>query len=248
MHLPRHRSILFAALLLYAGFLTAPAQAADAATAASGGPVTQTRTVGAFDGVTVQGPFEVVLRQREREAVEVLASEKLQGLIETTVVERRQGRTLEIGLKKGVTLFLAPKVVVTVDVATLRRLAVDGSGDVSAAGLKLAKLDVSVAGSGDVRLSELQADALSLGIAGSGDIAASGRATRLTIDVAGSGDVKAAALDADEVSVSIAGSGDADVTARKTLSVSVAGSGDVTYGGDPQVKRSIAGSGTVARR
>jgi hypothetical protein len=215
---------------------------------APGRPVTQARAVGSFEAVTVNSPFDVVLRQCDREAVEVLAVDKLQALIETTVVDRRQGRTLEIGLKKGVTLFTLRKVVVTVDVVNLRALTVNGSGDVSGNGLKAARLDVSVAGAGDVRLKELQADALSLAIAGSGDIEASGRAARLAIDIAGSGDVATASLDADEVSVRIAGSGDVDVIARKTLAVSISGSGDVTYRGDPQVTRSIAGSGTLTRR
>lgn len=209
---------------------------------------TEPRAVGSFQAVSVRAPVDVVLRQTGREAVEVRAAGPVQPLIETRVVDGRHGRTLEIGLPKGASLPWGAKVAVTVDLASLRSLSVDGSGDVTASGLKSDQLDVAIAGAGDITLKDLQAGELALAIAGSGDIEAGGGATRLSIRISGSGDVDAAALAADEVSVRIAGSGDVEVRPAKTLDVAIAGSGDVVYRGDPTVVRSISGSGTITRR
>jgi hypothetical protein len=214
----------------------------------SGKVVAESRTVTPFQGVLLKSGVHVVVRQAAKEAVEVRADDNLIGYIETTVVDRDGVPTLAIGAKKGASFTTRNRIVVTVDVASLKVLTLAGSGDVEADGLKTAELKLKVHGAGDVNLRQLSADALSIAVEGSGDVRASGRAAKLGVSIVGSGDVTCRDLQSDEVSVSIAGSGDARVHANRTLSVNIAGSGDVDYTGEATVRSAIAGSGSVTKR
>jgi len=214
----------------------------------SGKLATEQRPVGSFQAVTLNGSMKVVLRQSGKEAVEVTADDNLVSLVETTVVDRGGVPTLEIGTKPGASFSTRSRMVVNVDLATLKSLTLVGSGDIVADTLKAGDLQVQIDGSGDVQLRRLDAGKLAVSLSGSGDVVATGRTAKLDVSIAGSGDVTMRELESDDVRVSIAGSGDARVNARKTLSVSIAGSGDVDYTGDAAVKASVAGSGSVHRR
>lgn len=213
----------------------------------SGEIVSEARSPGSFDGVSLSGSFKVLVRQAGSEAVEIKADKNLLPLIETRVVENGKGRILEISAKRGYQLQPSKTPMITLEMAVLRQLAIAGSGDIKVETMKTPQLDASVAGSGDIVFNDLQSERLGIKVSGSGDVQAAGRANSLTVAIAGSGDVKAQNLVADEVKVSIAGSGDARVHANKTLKVSIAGSGDVRYNGAPNIESSVAGSGSVRK-
>ncbi len=189
------------------------------------GPHTvQTRTVGTFDRVDLRGSANVVLtrghsatltvsggRNRVRDVVTRVQSGTL------IVDERDSDPTLHLG-DDGPT--------VTVSTPSLVGARLDGSGDLSVAGLAGGPLQIRVDGSGDVD--------------------AHGRLDALDAAVDGSGDLDLSDLVAQSARVNLSGSGDADVHAVRTLAVVVSGSGDVTYAGDPQVTRDMSGSGDVS--
>lgn len=212
----------------------------------NGEPGSESRTPGAFEAIRLSGSFKLKVHQAGADTVEISADKNLLPYVETRVIEGKEGlKTLEIAPKKGYRLNGRQPVQLTVGMVVLRRLTVDGSGDVRVDGMKTPGLVATVAGSGDVALNELFSEELSLSVAGSGDILAQGRVNTLRVSLAGSGDVKAADLAADEVRVSVAGSGDVLVHANKLLKASIAGSGDVRYRGNPQVSSSVAGSGSI---
>jgi hypothetical protein len=226
--------------------LPAPALAAEGVTG-NGDTAQGTRNVSDFEAVRTDG-LDIRLRQGAAQAVSVKADRNLLALIETTVEDSAQGKTLVVRFKPGLYIKWGGKAAVTVTATKLTALQVRGSGDVQAEGLKQPRLAVSIDGSGDVMLKDIAIDDLSLAVKGSGDILAQGTAPRLAISIAGSGDVKTRDLKADEVTVKIAGSGDADVQAERNLTVAIAGSGDVVYTGNAVLKKSIAGSGSVSKR
>jgi len=213
----------------------------------SGDIATEARDTGAFDGVSLTGGFNVVIRQGTGTKVEVKADRNLLPYIETRVIDGSKGRTLEIGPKKNTYLATSTNPSFVIEMPALRAVSVAGSGTVKVEAMKTGGVDAAIAGSGDIRFAGLDAERLAMKVSGSGDIVAAGRAGNASVSIAGSGDVKAAELMADEVKVSIAGSGDAQVQATKRLNVSIAGSGDVRYVGSPEISSSIAGSGKVRR-
>jgi len=213
----------------------------------SGEIATETRDPGAFDGVSLSGNFNVLVRQGSTARVELKADNNLLALIETKVVEGSKGRTLEISTKRGYNLSTTVTPQLTLDMPQLRAIAIAGAGDIRVEGMKTAAVDASIAGSGDIKFVDINIERLGLKIAGSGDISATGRSGSLSVSVAGSGDVRARGLEAEEVKVSIAGSGDAQVLATKKLNVSISGSGGVGYLGSPEISMSVAGSGKVKK-
>ena len=215
-----------------------------AVTVGSGSLATETRAAIDFQEIAVAGSMKVLLRQSDREGLEVTADGNLLPLIETRV----SNGVLQIENKRGANYTTRNPVTVTVNFVALKVLSLGGSGSIASAGLKGSKLTVSLGGSGDVKLTDLQLSALQVSLGGSGSFAATGRSTKLNVSVGGSGGVLTERLDADDVSVSVAGSGDAVVRANRTLDVSVAGSGDVVYSGDAVARSSIAGSGKVLKR
>lgn len=213
----------------------------------NGDVATEARDTGAFDAVALSGGFNVVIRQGQASKVEVKADRNLLPYLETRIVEGSKGRTLEIGPKKGYEVQASANPSFSIEMPSLRAVAVAGSGSIKVEAMKTGGVDAAIAGSGDIRFSGLDAERLAMKVSGSGDIVAAGRCSSASVSIAGSGDVKAAELVADEVKVSIAGSGDAQVNAGKRLNVSIAGSGDVRYVGSPEISSSIAGSGKVRR-
>lgn len=213
----------------------------------NGDIATEAREPGAFDGVSLTGGFNVVIRQGTGHKVEVKADKNLLPLIETRVVEGSKGRTLQIEPKKGVNIHSSTNPSFVIEMPALRAVAVAGSGTVKVEAMKAADVDAAIAGSGDIRFARLDADRLAMKVSGSGDIVAAGRCGQASVAISGSGDVKAADLVAEDVKVTIAGSGDAQVQATKKLNVNIAGSGDVKYAGSPEISSSIAGSGKVRR-
>lgn len=116
--------------------------------------------------------------------------------------------------------------------------------DVTLPGRDFARYTIN--GSSDMTLAGIDQPRLHIRINGSGDVTASGRATDLEYSVAGSGDGHFEGLEADTVSVNVAGSGNADVSPRQRLDVKIAGSGKVTLHSEPQqLETHIAGSGRI---
>ena len=237
-----------AALLGAAALIAAaPAARADIVTG-SGKVVTETRAVTGFQAVASSLGGKLLLRQGTREGVELSGDDNVLPLIETRVVDHDGVPTLVIGPKRGSTFTTRSPMSATVDLITLKAIAMSGGGAVTCDGLKTSSLKLALSGSADVKLRQLSADELAVNVSGSGDLVFGGKAAKLSVSISGSGDVNSRALEADDVSVSVAGSGDASVTARKTLNVSIAGSGSVVYAGDPIVKSSIAGHGSVRKQ
>ncbi|MFO1271780.1 MAG: head GIN domain-containing protein [Rubrivivax sp.] len=243
------KTFTVAAATFVASLVLTLAPAAEARVVGSGTVATETRAVAGFEAIAAEGSIDLVVRQAEREAVQVQAEDNLLPLVETAVETRNGSRTLVVRFKRGESIGTRKPVVVKIDVVRLQSVACAGSGDVQVQGLKTPAFRLALSGSGDARLEGLETESLELRVSGSGDVTGAGRARSVKVSIAGSGNADLEQLAADEVKVSIAGSGDASVTANQSLAVSVAGSGDVRYGGNATVVNSAtAGSGSVTRR
>jgi hypothetical protein len=193
----------------------------------SDGPHTvQTRTVGAFDRVDLRGATDVVVTHGQSTTLTVSGGRNRV----RDVITRVQSGTLIVEERSSdPTLYLGNDgPTVTVSTPSLLGARIDGSGDLSMAGLAGGPLRVRVDGSGDVD--------------------AHGRLDALDAAVDGSGDLDLSDVVAQSARVNLSGSGDANVHAVRTLAVVVSGSGDVSYAGDPQLTRDVSGSGDVSHR
>ncbi|HXH00060.1 MAG TPA: head GIN domain-containing protein [Sphingomicrobium sp.] len=209
------------------------------------GPAAERRfEVGAFDRISVAGPYEVTVTSGGQPGVTAQGGQAI--LAETEVVV--EGGVLKIRpLKKnGVRWNWGKngKVRFAVSAAALRGAEIAGSGDVAIDRIA-GDFTGKVAGSGDLAIAAVDAGAVGFSIAGSGNVRAAGRAKRVEVNIAGSGDVDLAELAAETADVSIAGSGNVTARATSTADVSIMGSGDVAISGGAKCSVSKNGSGNV---
>lgn len=252
-HLPFHNALrhgmrLITPLLLAAAALL-PLTARAERIVGSGQVTTQVRELPPFQGVSLSGSMDLVVRQGNTQLVEVKVDDNLQAYLETEVRGSGADARLQVRWKRGTSISTRSSTVVHVTVPRLTSLAASGSGDMTVEPFETPALNISISGSSDTRLQRLTTADLQITIAGSGDVLGAGSATRLKIDIAGSGDVRLGEMKSEDVAISIAGSGDASVHADKALQVRIAGSGDVTYTGNAaNVSSRVAGSGSVNKR
>jgi serine/threonine protein kinase len=186
----------------------------------SGTLATETRDVGEFSKIEIEGSPDLEVVIGSNTVVSVAADDNVLPIIETRV----DGDSLRIRSTRSYSSRLGVKVHVVLP--SLDAIASSGSGSISANGLA--------------------ARAFGLTISGSSDTTLKGTADSFDVSVFGSGDVQAGELIAKDVNVNISGSADAVVRATQSLNASVTGSGDVTYLGNPaNVQRNVTGTGTV---
>jgi len=207
-----------------------------------GSPATQTREVGPFKGITIEGSMEVVVRQGTEQNVRIVAQENLLPLLTTTIA----GDRLVIGSKECYVTQHGVKVFITAP--DLNGFRIDGSGSFTSDGtIRSESLALRIDGSGDMTL-DLDVSALTTRIDGSGDVVLRGKAVGNVVQINGSGDVEADSLATERCTIEINGSGDCDVNVATSLDVEINGVGDVTFAGNVEnVRKEINGIGEVSR-
>jgi hypothetical protein len=188
---------------------------------------------GAAWGVEIEGDPEVMARVHARVAADTLVLE-----IGETWLER---------LTSGVLLVANRPLHYHVTTPDLDRVAVSGTGKVSADGVRTTRLEVAASGTADMHLAGLDCDELAATISGRGSFELGGRTERLFVRVSGSGDVDAAELACHEAEVRISGQGNATLRVRDRLDVRLSGVGQVRFHGDPTVTQRISGAGSVQK-
>ncbi len=205
------------------------------------GPVVREhRALPPFDALKLSTQARVVIRQGERDAVEVQAEGNVTPLIDAHVDKR----TLVIEDNRRYTSSQA-EVVVTV--RRVHSIATGASVAVLAEGLKLPALSVSMGGSSAVTLRAVSIAKLSAALGGSSVLKVSGTTSEFSSELGGSAALEASGLEAGTVSIAAGGSAQAVVWAKDALSMSLGGSSGVRYyaGIDPAMATS--GSATVKR-
>jgi hypothetical protein len=207
------------------------------------GPMTtQKIKLDKIEGIQLSISADVFLSQGSQ-SVEIKGQQNIIDNIKTIVKDG----IWHIGFEKNVSNYDDLEIYITL--SDLRKLGVNGSGDVMGRSSFSTNgdLDIYVSGSGNIKL-EVNANDINCSISGSGDIEMSGKCDDQNISITGSGDYTAYDLDSGNCDVSITGSGDAKVNVNSELKASVVGSGDVLYTGNANVRSKIVGSGDVTKK
>jgi len=238
----RSMIILASTAALAACNMSAEAHSGDTL-AASGAGNQRTYQVSGFDGVSLGGHHNVIVKVGQGHSVRAEGDSEELDRLELRIKEGR----LHIGQKKqnGWSFGHRPAVTVHVTVPALAKASVGGSGTIQVDQVQGRSFEASVGGSGDINIGSLRVQDAAFSVAGSGTIKAAGAAANARMKIAGSGDIDAAAFEARSAEVKIAGSGDARLRATETANVSIAGSGDVTVDGPAKCSVRKAGSGSL---
>lgn len=244
--IPAARARLGAAallLLLLLSFLcAAPARALDLASLVAvkgeGEVAAEARNVGTFRGLSLSTAARVVVRQGEREAVEVRGEANVRPLIDTYV----DNGSLVVEDSRRFTSDAAEVIV------TVRRLSAIAAGKsvaVVVEGLHAPSLSLALGGSSTLSLRQARIGKLSVAQGGSSALQASGSADALACQLGGSATVQAAQLAARSVAVNGGGSAQATVWASEALSIALGGSAGVGYYGVARPTQATSGSASV---
>lgn len=206
----------------------------------SGDVVRENRVLPHFDALKLSTNARVVIRQGERDRVEVQAEGNVTPLIDAYV----EGGTLTVEDNRRYTSSRAEVVITS---RSLNSIATSGSVAVLAEGLKLPALSLRMGGSSVVSLRGASVAKLSAALGGSSALKVSGTAGAFTCDLGGSATVEASGLEGGAVSVAAGGSSQATVWAKQSLALSLGGSSGVNYYAAVAPSLATSGSATVKR-
>lgn len=195
-----------------------------------------------FDGVTLQGPDNVVVTQGKDFAVR-------------TEGDRAALKELHIYVKDG-TLIVSRRdrsdwfgngnrddATIHVTLPALARATLTGSGDMKIDRLSGDQVRAVLTGPGNLAVDELTAQDAQINLTGSGDIMVRGKVHTATLSTTGSGDLRAGGLEAETATLRLVGSGDVQAHASRKADISIQGSGDAQLRGTTECRISKMGSG-----
>lgn len=194
----------------------------------STGPVrTETRPVGEFSAIEVEGATHLEITVGVPASLEVEGRETFLHRLESEV---RDG-TLHIksSRKDWVAIGTSPRITIRVGVPTLK--------------------DLTLQGGNDVRLSGFNGGSTSVRMEGAVNMRGTGHLDELKIFMAGAGHADMSELTASAADVTVAGVGSVIVHPQETFNATMNGVGAIFYTGNPrQVNTRMNGLGTIGHR
>ncbi|MEO5867842.1 MAG: DUF2807 domain-containing protein [Sphingomonas sp.] len=208
---------------------------------------THVYTLGSYDRVRIEGPFEVSVETGAPPGAQANgASAAVDGLDIAL-----QGNTLVVrmghqgwGETPAGKAFMPP--VITLRTPALNAVYVNGGARVTIAGMKAQRVDLSVNGSGTVGVSGVDTDQLFATVIGAGTVTLAGRAARARLVTNGSGNVDSAGLAVNDLAILQDGTGETHAAARYTALVTTTGLGRVTIEGNAKCVVHNQNGGPVA--
>lgn len=205
-------------------------------------------TVGSFDRIRVEGPFDVQL------ATESSPGARAEGDPRATdgIDIRLEGTTLIIraGVNGwGEQELAGSKTAPLIRVSTpmIRSATIIGGGRLVVAGpVRGQRVDLALTGSGSLAVPGLDADILNATLLGSGSISLGGRGAKVRLIASGSGTIDAVPLSAADLTIRSDGTGEMRATARFTASVTTTGIGAATVFGSPACTVKAVAGGPIS--
>jgi hypothetical protein len=209
----------------------------------SGNIVTETRTVTAFNSISLDYPAQVVITQGAKESLKVEADDDLLPGLQTRI----RGNTLEIFYKieDGKRINPTKPVKITIVVKELKDVNIGSAGDFILNGIKTDDLSISVSGAGNLKVNDLVAKIFSVDLSGAGNMSATGEADDFRLDISGFGNYDGQDLHSKTARVNLSGAGSAAVWVDDELDATISGAGSINYYGSPSVTKQVSGLGGV---
>jgi hypothetical protein len=182
-----------------------------------------------FDGISVTGPFEVIVVHGDRFSVETKGDSDAAANVDLQV----RGRTLMIAPSphRGWDFGRWDDVTVHVTLPSLSRVSLTGSGDVTVDAMTGKDVTASLTGSGDLAVKGVAAARTDVRLTGSGNLDIAGTTGATTARLAGSGVLDAEGLKSETVDATVAGSGDVRARAARSAALTLNGSGSAIVEG-----------------
>ncbi len=210
----------------------------------SGRVIREERTVARFEELTVEGPFEVHIRQGPEAPLTVEAEDNVMHVVETSV----SGTTLYLNIRKHVNLRHFKVIHVYVQSPQFRRIIFSGSGSITGKDtIRTTQFSYECNGSADAQF-KVDANEVKMNMNGSGSVLVEGFSREYIANINGSGNVSGEGLKTGNARITINGSGDQSIWVTDRLEVRIAGSGNVRFRGSPAtLNTTVGGSGQIIK-
>ncbi len=236
-------NFLFLSIILFITMLTSlNAQAQEVR--GDGNVIRESRSIGSFDRIKIEGIMNVYLSQGSTESVVVETDKNLQQYI----VTKLRDNTLTVKNKDDVEVEKSTKMNVYVTLNDINELEISSVGKVeSESQLKLNSLKIENSGVGSTKL-DLNCNKLVVDFNSVGSLTLKGEITNVAIDHNGVGNIKAENLSAEILKIDNNGVGNAEVNSSKELYINLNGIGNVSYKGNAVIKEmNVNGMGKVTK-
>ncbi|MEL6256058.1 MAG: head GIN domain-containing protein [Bacteroidota bacterium] len=194
-----------------------------------------------FEGLSVNGVFDVLLHPGESHSVTITADENLMEHIKVEVKDDVLHITSEKDFKT--------KHAIKVDVFAeeINYVRIGGAANCESTGsLESDEIEMKIAGAGNIKL-DLDTDELEVSISGAGNLELKGNADESNIGISGAGNLQAYDLKTHKTRLKMSGAGNAEVYADEDLSINLSGIGRVSYKGSPEnLEKNVSGLGVVS--
>jgi Putative auto-transporter adhesin, head GIN domain len=199
----------------------------------SGNIITKEVRVTSFDQLDVNGVFNLILTQGNKEELKIEADDNLQSLFEV----KNDGSKLTIGMKKDVNINGKIKMKVYITFKNLKSMALQTVGNVtSEANMSFNDLDIHNKSVGNIDLN-LTTQNLNMENKSVGNVKLNGKADNVTIKNKGVGSIQAGSFVVQKMDIDNSGIGSAEVNAEKELKVKDSFLGKVSNKGSATAKR-----------
>ena len=193
-----------------------------------GGPVrSETRTVGAFNSIEVEGATRLEITVGVPVSLVLEGRDPFLQRLETEV--RGDKLHIKSQRKDWVSIGTSPRLTIRIGVPSL--------------------LNLELKGGNDVRLAGFAGGATTVHVEGATNLHGSGRLDELTINVAGAAKADLSNLVANAAHVTVSGVGSVYVHSQESLDATMNGVGAIFYSGSPRhVNTRMNGLGTIGQR
>ncbi|MDW3647491.1 MAG: head GIN domain-containing protein [Bacteroidia bacterium] len=194
-----------------------------------------------FEGLSVNGVFDVLLHPGESHSVTITADENLMEHIKIEIKDDVLHITSEKDFKT--------KEAIKVDVYAeeINYVRIGGAANCESTGtLESDEIEMNIAGAGNIKLG-LDTEDLKVNISGAGNLELKGNADESRFGISGAGNLQAYDLKTHKTTLKMSGAGNAEVYADEDLNVSLSGIGRVSYKGSPEnLQKNVSGLGVVS--
>lgn len=213
-------------------------------TSGSGNIISETRSTGNFDGLSVGGSFDVEVKIGTQTSVVVEADDNIMKYIETKV----SGGTLRIRTE-GLHNYSNVHMRIFITVPALNSIKASASAEVEVEGILASqgRLIFKASSSASIR-AEVNAPEVETEASSSGTVTVSGKTKTHKTDASSSGNIKCFDLLSENVTAGASSSADIEVHASVSLAARASSSGSVEYRGAATVTKSESSSGSVEKR
>ena len=213
-------------------------------TTGSGNIISETRTAGNFDGITVGGGFDVEVKIGPVASVVVEADDNIIKYIETTV----SGNTLKIRTE-DLNNYSDVHMKVYVTTASLNNIKASASAEVVVSNTITSdnKLSFRASSSASIK-AEVNAPEIETDASSSATINLSGKTKTYKAEASSSADIKSFDLLSENTTANVSSSATIQVHASVNLNAKASSSGSIAYKGAATVNKSISSSGSVDKK